>query len=52
LPTILISGHDDQRTRKMMHEAKPTASLFKPFDEKNLVRVIRKALRKPRGTAS
>ena len=44
LPTILISGRDDSQTRKMMREAKPIASLLKPFDEKSLLRAIRKAL--------
>ena len=34
LPTILMSGRDDQQTRQIMCEAKPIASLFKPFDEK------------------
>ena len=44
LPTILISGRDDPQTRKIMREAKPIASLLKPFDEKSLLRAIRKAL--------
>ena len=44
LPTILISGRDDPQTRKMMREAKPIGSLLKPFDEKSLLRAIRKAL--------
>jgi two-component system, chemotaxis family, CheB/CheR fusion protein len=44
LPTILISGRDDPKTRKMMREANPVASLIKPFDEKDLLRAIRKAL--------
>jgi FixJ family two-component response regulator len=44
LPTILISGRGDPETRKLMRNAKPIASLFKPFDEKNLLRSIRKAL--------
>jgi two-component system, chemotaxis family, CheB/CheR fusion protein len=44
LPIILISGRDDPQTRKMMREAKPIASLLKPFDEKSLLRAIRKAL--------
>ena len=44
VPTILISGRDDPHTRKMMREAKPIASLLKPFDEKSLLRAIRKAL--------
>jgi len=43
LPTILISGRDDPETRKIMREAKPVASLLKPFDEKSLLRAIRKA---------
>ena len=44
LPTILISGRDDAHTKKMIREAKPIASLLKPFDEKSLLRAIRKAL--------
>ena len=44
LPTILISGRDDPQTRKMMRETNPIASLLKPFDEKSLLRAIRKAL--------
>ena len=44
LPTILISGRDDPQTRKIMREANPIASLIKPFDEKSLLRAIRKAL--------
>ena len=45
LPTILISGREDEQTRQMMRKAKPIASLLKPFDEKNLLSAIRKALR-------
>lgn len=48
LPTILISGRDDEPTRKMIRDAKPIASLLKPFDEKDLLRALRKALRHPR----
>ncbi len=44
LPTILISGRDDRQTRQMMRDANPIASLVKPFDEKTLLRAIRKAL--------
>jgi FixJ family two-component response regulator len=44
LPTILISGRDDPQTRKLMRDAHPVASLLKPFDEKSLLRAIRKAL--------
>ncbi len=44
LPTILISGRDDQQTRQMMRKANPIATLLKPFDEKKLLSAIRKAL--------
>lgn len=44
LPTILLSGSDSPQTRKMMREAHPIANLFKPFEEKDLLRAIRKAL--------
>ena len=46
LPTILMSGRDDEATRQIMRQAKPIARLFKPFDQKNLLQAIRKALRK------
>ena len=44
LPTILMSGLDDERTAQIMREAGPIARLFKPFEEKQLIRAIRKAL--------
>ena len=50
LPTILITGRDDPRTRKMMRDANPVATLLKPFDEKTLLRAIRKALPATRHT--
>ena len=46
LPTLLMSGRDDEQTRQIMCAVKPIARLFKPFDEKILIRAIRKALRK------
>jgi FixJ family two-component response regulator len=46
LPTVLMTGLDDERTAQMMREANTVASLFKPFDEKQLMHAIRKALRK------
>ena len=46
LPTILMSGRDDEATRQIMHEVQPIAGLFKPFDQKTLLQAIRKALRK------
>jgi FixJ family two-component response regulator len=45
MPTILMSGLDDEKTRQIMCEAKGVACLFKPFDEKALLRAIRTALR-------
>jgi FixJ family two-component response regulator len=45
LPTVLMSGSDDQLTRRVMSESETVASLFKPFDEKVLLHAIRKALR-------
>jgi two-component system CheB/CheR fusion protein len=44
-PTVLMSGRDDSRTREMIRHAKPIASLQKPFEEKSLLRAIRKATR-------
>ncbi len=44
LPTILMSGSDDERTMQRMREANPIASLVKPFDEESLLRAIRMAL--------
>ena len=45
LPTILMSGRDDERTKQMMREANPIASLVKPFDQESLLHAIRMALR-------
>ena len=45
LPTVLMSASDDELTRRIMRDAKAVASLFKPFDEKSLLRAIRLALR-------
>jgi len=45
LPTILMSGRDDEATRQIMRQAQPIAGLFKPFDQKTLLQAIRKALR-------
>jgi two-component system KDP operon response regulator KdpE len=45
LPTVLMSVRDDPLTLRMMNEARAVARLFKPFDERTLLRVIRKALR-------
>ena len=48
LPTILMSGRDDPKTRLLMRKAKPVACLFKPFDQATLLRAIRKAMRQRR----
>jgi two-component system, LuxR family, response regulator FixJ len=45
LPTILMTGRDDEQTRRLMREANPIANLFKPFDQEALLRAIRKAMR-------
>jgi CheY-like chemotaxis protein len=45
LPTVLMSGRDDQLTWRVMSESEAVASLFKPFDQKVLLHAIRKALR-------
>ncbi len=45
LPTILMSGRDDDETKQIMRGAKPIASLFKPFSQIALLRAIRKAAR-------
>jgi FixJ family two-component response regulator len=44
LPAILMSAHDDDATRRSIRQAEPSACLFKPFDEKTLLRAIGKAL--------
>jgi FixJ family two-component response regulator len=46
LPTILMTGRDDQQSRHIIRQAHPMASLFKPFDEITLLRAIKKAMRK------
>jgi FixJ family two-component response regulator len=45
LPTILMSGRDDEVSREIMRQAQPIAVLYKPFDQKTLLQAIRKALR-------
>ena len=47
LPTILMTGRDDEQTKRLMRESKPIACLFKPFDEADLLRAIRKAMLPP-----
>jgi FixJ family two-component response regulator len=49
LPTILMSGRDDEHTKRLMRDAKPIACLFKPFTEADLLNAIRKAVPAPAG---
>jgi two-component system response regulator FixJ len=44
MPTVLMTGRDDDETRKLAGQAKGTECLFKPFDESALLRAIRKAM--------
>src|SRR5208282_3224024 len=44
LPIILMTGRDDEHTKRLMRAAKPSGCLFKPFDEADLLRAIRKAM--------
>jgi FixJ family two-component response regulator len=47
MPTVLMSGRDDDETRKLARKAKGTPCLFKPFDQSALLRAIHKAMRGP-----
>jgi FixJ family two-component response regulator len=44
LPTVMITGTTDSRTRRMLNEIDPVAVLIKPFDESFLLEAISKAL--------
>jgi two-component system, LuxR family, response regulator FixJ len=46
LPIILMSGRDDDDTRRIMQAARPVATLFKPFSQEAMLRAIRKATRR------
>ena len=46
LPTILMTGRNDAETARLMREAKPVASLFKPFEPIALERALLKAVRR------
>ena len=45
MPTVLMSGRDDEETKILAHSARGVTCLFKPFDQSVLMRAIRKALR-------
>jgi two-component system response regulator FixJ len=44
LPAIIITGHNDVETRRMIARAHPVATLFKPIDERTLLEAIDRAL--------
>jgi two-component system, NtrC family, C4-dicarboxylate transport response regulator DctD len=44
LPTILMSGHDDKQTKRLIRKARPIATLLKPFDPDALLAALRKAI--------
>ena len=44
MPIVLMSGRDDEETRKLARKARRTPCLFKPFDESALLRAIHKAM--------
>ena len=44
LPTILITGRTDTRTRSLAAQAKAVAVLFKPFEEEPLLDAIDRAI--------
>jgi two-component system, LuxR family, response regulator FixJ len=44
MPTVLMSGRDDEVSRKLARRARGVPCLFKPFDESALLRGIRKAM--------
>jgi FixJ family two-component response regulator len=46
IPVILMSGRDDKRTTRLMRDANAVARLFKPFNERSLLRAIRRAIPK------
>lgn len=51
MPTVLMSGRDDSKTRRLVRRAKGVPCLFKPFDQSALLRAIRKAMRGPSETS-
>jgi CheY-like chemotaxis protein len=44
VPTVLMSGRDDEVTRKLARKAKRTTCLFKPFDQSAILRAIQRAI--------
>ena len=44
IPTVLMTAHDDESTRRLVCEVDATAILYKPFDEDVLLEAIARAL--------
>jgi FixJ family two-component response regulator len=44
MPTILMSGRDDEETRRLVRNARGVPCLFKPFDQSALLRTINNVL--------
>jgi FixJ family two-component response regulator len=44
LPAIIITGRNDAETRRLIAQAHPVATLFKPIDERTLLEAIYRAL--------
>jgi FixJ family two-component response regulator len=45
MPTVLMSGRDDEETRTLARSARGVTCLFKPFDQSALLRAISRAMR-------
>jgi FixJ family two-component response regulator len=44
VPTVFITGHDDDATRERARKAGAVAYLCKPFDDQSLISAIERAL--------
>jgi two-component system, LuxR family, response regulator FixJ len=44
MPTVLMSGRDDEETNALARRVRGTPCLFKPFDQSALLRAITKAM--------
>jgi FixJ family two-component response regulator len=45
IPTVLMSGRDDEETRTLVRSVRGVTCLYKPFDQSALLRAISKAVR-------
>jgi two-component system, LuxR family, response regulator FixJ len=44
IPTVLMTAHDDDNTRRLLSRLKAAAILYKPFEEDVLLEAIDRAL--------